>query len=66
MQVPASELTSLQHQVQGMRKHKKRNYFKAAGCIIEAACKSGQLCFWIPFKVRKQSHCPVNALAQLT
>ena len=65
MQVPASELTSLQHQVQGMRKHKRRNYLKANSAKLEAACRAGHQSFWTPFKVRKQSQCPVNAHAQL-
>ena len=53
MQVSASELTSLQHQVQGMRKHKKHNHFKANSAKLEAACRAGHQSFWIPFKVRK-------------
>ena len=65
MQASASELTRLQHQVQGMRKHKKRNHVKANRTKLEAACKAGHQSFWTPFKVRKLSECPVNAQAQL-
>ena len=65
MQTSASELTRLQHQVQGMRKHKKRNHFKANRAKLEAACRTGHQSFWTPFKVRKLALCPVNAQAQL-
>ena len=65
MQVSAPELSSLQHQVQGMRKHKKRNHFKATSAKLEAACRAGCQSFWTPFKVRRLSQCPVNAQAQL-
>ena len=65
MQASASELTRLQHQMQGMRKHKKRNHVKANRTKLEAACRAGRPSFWTPFKVRKLSECPVNAQAQL-
>ena len=65
LQASASELTRLQHQVQGMRKHKKRNYFKANSAKLEAACRAGRQSFWTPFKARKLSQCPVSAQAQL-
>ena len=65
MQAPASELTRLQHQVQGTRKHKKRDHVKADRTKLEAACRAGHQSFWTPFKVRKLSECPVNARAQL-
>ena len=65
MQVSAPELSSLQHQVQGMRKHKKRNHLKATSAKLEAACRAGCQSFWTPFKVRKLSQCPVNAQAEL-
>ena len=66
MQVSASEPTSLQHQVQGMRKHKGPDHFKATSARLEAACRAGRQCFWTPFKVRKLSQCRVNAQEQLT
>ena len=48
-----------------MRKHKKRNHFKANRAKLEAACRAGVQSFWTPFKVRKLSQCPVSAQAQL-
>ena len=65
LQASASELTRLQHQVQGMHKHMKRNYLKANSAKLEAACRAGRQSFWTPFKIWTQSRCPVDAQAQL-
>ena len=48
-----------------MRKHKKRNHSRPHSAKVEAACRAGRQSFWTPFKVWKQSQCPVNANAQL-
>ena len=64
-QASAFELTKLQHQVQGMRKHKKCNHFNGNRADFEAASRAGHWSFWTPCKKRNIPQCPVPAQAQL-